>query len=183
MDDISSYDTSGNTSTAASCSSNDCSNVVRLVKLFFKNDNTISTDFSYIVVGKAEITDGSYVSVQYDYQYLTSSSSFAISSNQAYTIGAPLQLLQLSTATTEYYKIQNPINLAFKDINGACQTTAGTDSSDSLVELVFGKNVMYTCYGATSIISTQLSELMSTNTLYVGKLGSANTILADYTAI
>lgn len=42
---------------------------------------------------------------------------------------------------------------------------------------------MYTCYGSVSILATQLEAMMSTNTLYVGKLGSANTVLADYTAI
>ena len=52
MDDISSYDTGNSNATAASCSSNDCSNVVRLVKLFINNNNEISTTYSYMVVGK-----------------------------------------------------------------------------------------------------------------------------------
>ncbi len=43
-------------------------------------------------------------------------------------MGASLQLLQLNSAS-EYYKLINPLNLAFKQEDGSCQTNSTTDSS------------------------------------------------------
>ena len=89
----------------------------------------------------------------------------------------------LEKISTSYYKLINPINLGYRKIDGSCQTNGTTDSSESLVDLEFGKNGMYTCFGSSSNIGVSLEELMSTNSLYVGRFGSATTVLADYVQI
>ena len=181
MDSTSSFAANQAISPTASCAGGDCSNVVRFVKIFLTADNAVSTAYSYIVVGQAKISDGTYASVEYDYEYLTSATEFQVPSTQGYTVGSKLQLLEKVSAS--YYKLINPINLGYRKIDGSCQTNGTTDSSESLVDLVFGKNAMYTCYGSSSNIGVALEELMSTNALYVGRFGSAGTILADYVQV
>ena len=88
--------------------------MVRLVKIFLTSDNSISTAYSYIVVGDLIVQDNSYITVQYDYEFLTSATEFAVPSTKGYTMGAPLQLVQLTSSTSEYFKVINPINLAYR---------------------------------------------------------------------
>ena len=53
---------------SSSCSGTSCSNVVRSVKLYLTQSNTINLDYSYAVVGDLEgIADGCFVNVEYNY--------------------------------------------------------------------------------------------------------------------
>ena len=63
MDTTSSFTANQAITPTASCSGGDCSNVVRFVKIFLTADNTISTAYSYIVVGQVKISDNTFVSV------------------------------------------------------------------------------------------------------------------------
>lgn len=56
--------------------------------------------------------------VKYDYSYLNSDGSIPSASNIGYTIGSYIQLVKYDTASLKYFKIFNPINLAFRKPNG-----------------------------------------------------------------
>lgn len=73
-----------------------------------------------------------YINIKYDYSYLNTDGSYSNVSNVGYNIGSYLQLLKkdvVSISTTNYYKIANPINLAFRKPNGDCRTIS-TDPTD-----------------------------------------------------
>jgi hypothetical protein len=67
--------------------------------------------------------------VKYDYSYLNSDGSIPNASNIGYTVGSYIQLLKYNVSSSKYYKMFNPINLAFRKPNGECRT-ANSDPSD-----------------------------------------------------
>jgi hypothetical protein len=107
--------------------------VVKQIKLFFIKSTSITVDYtsSYIVVGQTNINTNSpsYIKVNFCYQFISQAGNYAVVSNQGYTPGAPLVLLYASTTTSTYYRVFNPINLAFKKLDGTCTTTS-TDITD-----------------------------------------------------
>lgn len=120
--------------TTTTCSNGNCFNVVKFVKFYIKPDtNVVNQTLSYIVVGDALAnTLPGYYNIKYDYLYLNSDSSFANASNVGYKIGTYLQLMKsnmTSASTFSYFKISNPINLAFRKPNGDCRTST-TDPTD-----------------------------------------------------
>lgn len=109
---------------------------------------------------------------------MSSGSVFGLGSNQGYTMGAPLQLL-FEDSSSKYYRINNPINLAYRQTDGACRTDSADNADDSLLQLLFGHDGMYTCVGGTSFIQEHLQNSFN----YVGAFGSASTVLADYVSV
>ena len=95
-------------------------------------------------------------------------------------MGSPLNLLLSSTVgvTTTDTKMFNPINLAFRTVNGACRTTA-TDTADAanLAHLRFGINTVYSCVGTSSAFWT--SNIISMFN-YIGMFGISSTNIHDY---
>lgn len=113
--------------------------VIKLIRLFFIRGSTTDIDYtsSYLVAGQTYISAGSYIYLGYSYQFMSQALSFPLSSNQGYSLGAPLNLLLATTTTsTTYTKVFSPINLNFKKTDGSCRTSS-TDTTDpsSLVKL------------------------------------------------
>ena len=72
-------------SVTPSCTGNTCQNVVRFVKLYISQSNTISTEYSYAVIGDIDgVEDGGYISVEYNYEYMGTGRNFAKVSNIGY---------------------------------------------------------------------------------------------------
>lgn len=110
---------------------------------------------------------------------MPSTGSYPYASNQGYTFGSYLTLVNYASNTTSYYRIFNPINLAFRKLNGVCRSTNDTsDNADqtNLIRLRFGVNSVYTCLGSTSFIYANLNASFN----LVGAIGSATTNLNDY---
>lgn len=108
--------------------------------------------------------------------------SFPYPSYQGYVFGSPLNLLLNSTTgtTTTWYKVFNPINLAFKKKDGSCRTLSNdtTDPSD-LITLKFGVDSIFSCTGSTSFISISLPSIFT----HVGSYGLSSTNLNDYIGV
>ena len=134
---------------------------------------------SYLVVGTAYVNSPSYIYISYSYQFMADKQSFPYPSNQGYTFGSPLNLLLNATSgtTTTFYKIFNPINLAFKKKDGSCRT-ATTDIVDptDLITLSFGVKYIISCTGSTSLIATNLPSIFT----HVGSYGLSSTNLYDF---
>lgn len=160
--------------------------VIKQLVLFFISSTSTVIDYtsSYVVLGQTTINIGSpsYLYITYSYQFIPSVGSYPYSSNQGYTFGSYLTLINSVTTTTSttYYRIFNPINLAFRKINGACRSIT-TDNADqtSLIQLRFGINSVYTCQGTTSQIYTNLNAAFK----LVAAIGSASTNLNDYVQV
>jgi len=63
------------------------------------------------------VTQAGYITVKYSYSFVSVASSvtiFPYESDIGYAFGVKLQLLYSDTANSAYYKILNPINLAFR---------------------------------------------------------------------
>ena len=167
----------------ASGTTNQCY-VIKLIKLFFIKGSTTSIDYtaSYLVVGVAYINSPSYIYIDYNYQFIYDKQSYAYPVNQGYTFGSPLNLILniTSGSTINYYKVFNPINLAFKKKDGTCRT-ATTDTADptDLITLSFGVNAIYSCIGSSSLIANNLASLFT----YVGSFGLSSTNLLDYVGV
>lgn len=173
----------GSTS-SSSCTGNLCL-VVRQVKLFFiKNGGTVTVDYSssYVVLGNIVLNAPTYVLIKYSYQFISQAGNYPYSSTTGYTKGAPLALLKslLSGSSTTYYKIFNPVNLAFMDMDGSCRANSNADAGPSnLITLKFGVNAIYTCQGSSSLILNNLKQAFD----MVGSIGSAASSLDDYVNI
>jgi hypothetical protein len=101
---------------------------------FVKNQNKFVIDYtsSYILVGKINLSGstGVYIPLSYSYQFIEAD-VYTRSSRGGYQIGDLLQLIQGQSTTTStlYYKIFNPLNLAFRTSTGICRM-AITDEAD-----------------------------------------------------
>ena len=86
-----------------------------------------------------------------------------------------------SGTTTNYYKIFNPINLAFINIGGACRTSGSTDNSDhsNLYNFRFGVDSILSCFGSSSVLIDNLKNSFN----YIGKFGNSLNSLGDYISI
>jgi hypothetical protein len=158
--------------------------VIKLIKLFFIKGSTTTIDYtsSYLVIGVAYVNSPSYIYIDYSYQFILNKQSFPYPANQGYTFGSPLNLLlnTTSASTITYYKVFNPINLAFKKKDGSCRT-ASTDVTDptDLITLSFGINAIYSCTGSSSLIATNLASLFTN----VGSFGLSSTNVLDYVGV
>ena len=120
---------------------------------------TVDYSSSYVVMGNTVISGPSYIYVKYSYEFIPQAGSFPYSSTQGYSNGSLLNLVKAVTSSnsTSYYKMFNPVNLAFINIDGSCRTSSSNDSDQiNLISLKFGVNSLYTCYGASPIASTNL---------------------------
>ena len=79
-----------------------------------------------------------------------------------------------------YYKIFNPINLAFINIGGACRTT-GSDNSDqsNIYNFRFGVDSILSCSGSSSLLVDNLKNAFD----YIGKFGNSLNSLGDFISI
>lgn len=73
-----------------------------------------------------------YITVKYDYEYLNKDGSFANASNVGYNMGSLLQLMKKGN-DSNYYKVANPINLAFRTPSGACRSANQAEADESLI--------------------------------------------------
>ena len=81
----------------------------------------------------------------------------------------------LKQDSANYYRMFNPLNLAFKKLDGTCRTaTADSVSADNLVSIRFGVNSIHSCVGTTSLLSSNIQGAIS----HVGTVGSASNLLA-----
>lgn len=174
-----------NASTSSStCTGNLCL-VVRQVKLFFiKSGGSVSVDYSssYVVLGNIALNVPTYVLIKYSYQFISQAGNYPYSSTIGYAKGAPLVLLKSLTSgsSTSYYKIFNPVNLAFMDMDGSCRANTNADAGPSnLITLKFGVNSVYTCQGSSSLILNNLKQAFD----MVGSIGSSASSLDDYVNI
>lgn len=171
------------TSSSTSCSGTTCT-VIKQIKLnFIKNGGSTTIDYttSYIVIGTTIINSSTYVYIKYSYQFLSQSLNFPYTSNIGYSNGSLLLLLKSktnSTATT-YYKIFNPVNLAFIDIDGTCRTSTSDSDHSNIISFKFGINSVYSCRGTASLAAANLMQAFD----FVGSLGISTTNLADYVQI
>ena len=135
------------------------------------------------MVGDLEgVEDGGYISLEYNYEYLSSGTSFAKVSNTGYEMGTPLVLLKSAviSGSTVYYRMENPLNLAFRQADGFSCRTSTTDTADSsFVKLTFGNNQVYSCYGDSSEMYSNLRASFD----YVAKMGAASETMGDFTPI
>jgi hypothetical protein len=158
--------------------------VIKLIKLFFIKGSATTIDYtsSYLVVGAAYINSPSYIYIDYNYQFISNQQSYPYPANQGYNFGSPLNLIlnTTSASTINYYKIFNPINLAFKKKDGSCRT-ATSDVADptDLITLSFGVNGIYSCTGSSSLIANNLASLFT----FVGSFGLSSTNLLDYVGV
>jgi hypothetical protein len=173
-----------NTTLSTSCTGTTCL-VVKQVRLFFlRTASTVSVDYSssYVVLGNTVISAGSYVYLKYSYQFLSQAGNFPYPSTVGYAKNSALTLLKTSTSgtTTNYYKIFNPVNLAFVNLDGTCRTATTSDSDHSnLISFRFGVNGAYSCLGSSTMAATNLKQAFD----MVGSIGSAATSLSDYVTI
>ena len=114
---------------------------------------------------------------------MTSASSYPYPSYQGYTIGSPLNLLYSVTGggTTTDTKVFNPINMAFRMVDGACRT-ATSDNADSsnLAEIRFGINTIFGCMGTSSSFWSSNIPLIFN---YVGMYGISSTNIHDFVTL
>lgn len=96
-------------------------------------------------------------------------------------MGSPLNLLlSTTTTTTTFSKVFNPLNLAFKKLDGTCGSTiADAGGQNNLLELSFGVNSVHSCMGTTSILAANIQASFN----YVGSLGISSTNLKDYVKV
>lgn len=144
----------------------------------------MSVDYSssYVVLGNTAITAATYVLIKYSYQFVSQAGNYPYSSTIGYAQGAPLVLLKSLTSgsSTNYYKIFNPVNLAFADLDGTCRGNSYSDADASnLITLRFGVNGVYTCQGSSSLVLNNLKLAFD----MVGSIGSAAFSLSDYVSI
>jgi hypothetical protein len=167
----------------ASGSTNQC-NVIKQIKLFFIKGSSTTIDYtsSYIVIGPAYVNSPCYISIKYSYEFMSKALDFPYSSLKGYQIGTPLNLLLRTTSgsTTSYYKVFNPINLAYRQLDGTCRTSSSdTTGPNNLISLLFGVNSIHSCMGTTSIIATNLQAIFT----HVGSMGISSTNLNDYVSL
>ena len=148
------------TNSTSTCTGNLCL-VVRQIRLFLiKSGGTITVDYSssYVVMGNITLSVPTYVLIKYSYQFISQAGNYPYSSSIGYIKGAPLVLLKSLTANfTTYYKIFNPVNLAFIDMDGTCRANSTADAAPSnLITLEFGVNGIYTCQGSSSLVLNNL---------------------------
>jgi hypothetical protein len=133
-------------------------------------------------MGGAYVSSPSYIYISYSYQFMADKQSFPYPANQGYTFGSSLNLLLNVTSgtTNTFYKVFNPINLAFKKKDGSCRTNT-TDIADptDLTTLSFGVNSIISCTGSTSKIAENLANIFT----YVGSYGLSSTNLYDYVGV
>lgn len=169
--------TSSNTCTSTTCM------VIKQVKLnFIKTSSSVIVDYnsSYIVMGNTDISTGAYVYVKYSYQFIPQVMTFPSPSSIGYSKGSLLNLVKNSSnSTTSYYKIFNPVNLAFINTDGTCRTTSSDSDHSNLISFKFGVNAIYTCLGTTSLAYSNLKQAFDT----IGSLGSSSTNSNDYITI
>jgi hypothetical protein len=168
---------------ATSCTGTTCL-LIKQIKLFFiKTATSVTIDYSssYIVMGNTVISDPTYVYVKYSYQFISQTANYPYSSNQGYSKNSPLQLVKSITngSTTNYYKIFNPVNLAFVNIDGSCRSASSDSDQSNLISFKFGVNSIYSCSGSSSLAYTNLKQAFDS----VGALGSASTNLGDFVSI
>ena len=148
--------------------------VLKELNLFFiAGTSTIDYTTSYAIVGQTTISSGgSYVRISYSYRWMDSATELPYSSNMAYAWKS--ELVFLKQDSTNYYRMFNPLNLAFKQLDGSCRTTT-TDSAspDNLVTVRFGVNSIHSCIGTTSLLSANIQGAIS----HVGTIGSASNFL------
>lgn len=172
------------TTATTACTGSTCLVVKQVVLFFIKSASSVSVDYSssYVVLGNTVVTGSTYVYIKYSYQFVSQSGNFPYSSTIGYSKNAPLVLLKSSTSgsTTNYYKVFNPVNLAFINVDGTCRASSGVDSDHSnLITLKLGVNSIYTCLGSSLLAATNLKQAFD----LVGSIGSASTSLSDYIAI
>jgi hypothetical protein len=173
-----------NTTVVSGCPLTLCT-VVRQVRLFFiKSGGAVSVDYSssYVVLGKIKLTAPTYVLLKYSYQFVSQAGNYPYSSTIGYAKGSPLVLLKALTSgsSTNYYKIFNPVNLAFVDIDGTCRGDSNSDADPSnLITLRFGVNAVYTCQGSSALVLNNLKLAFD----MVGSIGSAASSLSDYVSV
>lgn len=169
--------TASNTCTGTTCM------VIKQVKLnFIKTSSSVTVDYnsSYIVMGNTDISTGAYVYVKYSYQFIPQVMTFASSSSVGYTKNSLLNLVKNSSnSTSSYYKVFNPVNIAFINTDGTCRTTSSDSDHSNLISFKFGVNAIYTCLGTTSLAYSNLKQAFDT----VGSLGSSSTNSNDYVTI
>lgn len=79
-----------------------------------------------------------------------------------------------------YYKIFNPINLAFINIGGACRSSTSDNSDQSnLYNFRFGVDSILSCFGASALLVDNLKNAFD----YIGKFGSSLNSLGDFVSI
>lgn len=107
-------------------STNKCT-TIQQIRLFFIVGSTTTIDYtsSYLVIGPTYVDSPSYIKIRYSYQFIKSTLDFPYPASKGYTIGSPLNLLLKTTSgsTTTYYKVFNPVNLAFRNLDGTCRAT------------------------------------------------------------
>lgn len=164
-------------------STNQC-NVIRQIKIFFIRGSTTTIDYtsSYLLIGPAYVNSPSYISIKYSYEFMSAALNFAYASSKGYEVGAPLNLLLQTTtgSTSTYFKVFNPINLAFRQLDGTCRTSSSDNvGPNNLVNLQFGVNSIHSCMGTTSLIAANLQAAFT----HIGSLGIASTNLNDYVSL
>jgi hypothetical protein len=172
------------TSLSSACVGTTCM-VVKQIQLFFiKTSSSVTVDYSssYVVMGNTVVSTATYVYIKYGYQFMSQTGNFPYSSSVGYAKGSLLSLVKTSVngSTTSYYKMFNPVNLAFINIDGSCRTASADDADQSnLISLHFGVNSIYTCKGSSSFAYANLKAAFD----MVGSIGSASTSLTDFVTI
>lgn len=156
---------------------NTCRNVIRSIHLFVvKKSSGVSLDTtsSYLVVEDLQTVEfPKYVKVEYSLTFLSTAGEVPRSNSKGYNIGSAIQLLYGSN--DQYYRINNPVNLAYRSFNGACTNSVGSLSE---VPFRFGVNALFTCTGTSKFITNIKSSFN-----YVGAVGAATNSLSDYVSI
>ena len=113
-----------NQTLATSCTGVDCTNVVRQIRIFINSDTGAIDSNSYVVVGSLTADQKGYITVDYQYTFITTSGSaitLPYTSYVGYTLKCTLNLM-FKDSSNNYFKIMNPINLAFRKPDGTCRT-------------------------------------------------------------
>ena len=97
------------------------------------------------------------------------------SSKIGYTFGSRLNLLYKDLGTN-YYKIVNPLSLAFRKPDGSCRTSSTELAGNSYVDIQFGVNQAISCLGTSNVIYQNLALAFN----WVGKYGVSSNKLSQY---
>jgi hypothetical protein len=170
--------------TSSSCSGGGTCYVIKQIKLTFirsGSSSTIDYNSSYIVMGNTyiNINGPTYISIKYIYQFISAVNNYGQSSTKGYSKNSLLSLVKSST-NSAYYKMFNPINLAFINTDGSCRTATSDSDQSNLISFRFGVNSVYSCLGSSSTFTyNNLNAAID----YVGSIGSSTTNLADFIKI
>lgn len=167
------------TTLSTSCVGTTCL-VVKQIRLFFiKSGSSVALDnsSSYVVLGNTVVSSATYVYLKYSYQFIPQAAMFPYTANVGYVKNALLSLLK--TSNSSYYRVFNPLNLAFIKPDATCRADAFSDADHSnLLSLRFGVNAIYSCLGSSTLLLNNLKQAFD----MVGSIASAS-VLADYISI